>query len=156
AGEDRREHEAYLHALGPVLRNQELMMEQAFDEQLERHWPVSGELREMSVEFAARDTARFSSEGIAGVGAVLVPILIVAWPSAWLLVAFLVRGGLSLRLMGIRLVSSDGRPAARWRCLWRAFVLWGPLTALLLVSARFESQYWFEWAESAHRPALLW
>src|SRR5262249_22752275 len=84
AGEDRREHEAYLHALGPVLRNQELMMEQAFDEQLERHWPVSGELREMSVEFAARDTARFSSEGIAWVGAVLVPILIVAWPSAWL------------------------------------------------------------------------
>jgi hypothetical protein len=59
---------------------------------------------------------------------------IALWPFVWALWSGLTRGGLGLRLAGVRLVQGDGRPAARWRCAWRSVVLWSPLVVLLLVS----------------------
>jgi serine/threonine protein kinase len=38
--------------------------------------------------------------------------------------ALVLRGGFFLRLLGIAVVTRDGRPAARWRTLWRAIVAW--------------------------------
>jgi hypothetical protein len=56
------------------------------------------------------------------------------WPLVWALWAALTRGGLSLRLAGISLVDEHGRPAPRWRCGYRALVVWLPLAIILFVS----------------------
>jgi hypothetical protein len=56
------------------------------------------------------------------------------WPLLWVLGAALLRGGVSLHLSGLRLEQSDGRPAARWRCLLRSLLVWVPIYLLLLVS----------------------
>jgi uncharacterized RDD family membrane protein YckC len=57
------------------------------------------------------------------------------WPAVWGVWSLLTRGGLSRRVVGIALVQADGRPAARWRCLWRCVVLWVPIVLLLTLSA---------------------
>ncbi len=62
------------------------------------------------------------------------PLVLFAWPVIWAIWAFLTRGGLAPWLAGIALVGADGRPAARWRCAWRALVVWLPV-ALLLYAA---------------------
>src|SRR5581483_5854053 len=64
---------------------------------------------------------------------------------------FLWRGGLSDRLLGLALVQSDGRPAARWRCAWRALLVWAPVTGLLIAAMWLEQDYWS--AENAGAPA---
>jgi hypothetical protein len=56
---------------------------------------------------------------------------VLAVPAAWVSWAVLTRGGLLKRLAGLALVRSDGRPAGRLRCGWRALAAWGPVTALL-------------------------
>jgi hypothetical protein len=56
------------------------------------------------------------------------------WPFLWLVGAALFRGGWSLRLSGLRLEQNDGRPAARWRCVWRCVLVWAPIYLLLLGS----------------------
>jgi len=72
-------------------------------------------------------------------------IALLAWPSVWVIWAFLWRGGLSYRIVQIALVRGDGRPAGRWQCAWRAFLVWVPLTALLLVSLWLNAWYWSVW-----------
>jgi hypothetical protein len=57
-----------------------------------------------------------------------------AWPVCWVAWAGLWRGGLAHRLLGLSLVSANGRPAWRLQCAWRALVVWAPVTALLGVS----------------------
>jgi len=61
-----------------------------------------------------------------------------AWPLVWIVWAFLWRGGLCFRLAGIALVQGDGRRAARWRCAWRALLVWLPPLLLLVASAALE------------------
>jgi uncharacterized RDD family membrane protein YckC len=56
----------------------------------------------------------------------------VFWPAAWTAWAFLFRGGISLRLMHLRLVCWDGKPAGALRCAARTAVVWLPVTLLLL------------------------
>jgi hypothetical protein len=56
------------------------------------------------------------------------------WPALWCLWSGVTRGGLALRLAGVALRDRNGRPAPRWRCLWRAAVVWLPVLALLLLS----------------------
>jgi eukaryotic-like serine/threonine-protein kinase len=58
-----------------------------------------------------------------------------AWPLLWAAWAALARGGLAPRLAGVALVGADGRPAARWRCAWRALLVWAPVALLLLAAA---------------------
>jgi uncharacterized RDD family membrane protein YckC len=70
-------------------------------------------------------------------------IMVVTWPLLWILWAFLLRGGLSFRILGMSLVRRDGRKAARWQCAWRAFVVWAPVTVLLGASAQLEILYWW-------------
>jgi hypothetical protein len=53
--------------------------------------------------------------------------LLALFPGAWVVWAFLTRGGLTLRIMGLALVRADGRPAARWQCAWRALLVWLPV-----------------------------
>jgi len=53
----------------------------------------------------------------------------------WPLFAVIFRGGLSMIVTGIAAVTTDGRPAARWRCAVREAVGWLPLLAVLLAAA---------------------
>jgi eukaryotic-like serine/threonine-protein kinase len=49
----------------------------------------------------------------------------------WCIWSFLLRGGLSYRLVGIHLRRTDGRKAARWQCALRVLLVWGPVVAIL-------------------------
>lgn len=70
---------------------------------------------------------------------------LVTWPAVWVVWALLARGGLSYRLAGIALVRGDGRLASRLQCTWRAFLVWAPLTGLLVLSFWLEERYWSLW-----------
>ena len=59
---------------------------------------------------------------------------LVFWPLAWTLWAGFFRGGMSLRMMGLRLVRRDGRPASRLQCAFRTLLVWLPLTLVLLLT----------------------
>jgi hypothetical protein len=63
-----------------------------------------------------------------------VSALILAWPFAWALGAFVLRGGVSLMAMGIRLMRTDGRKATRLQCAIRALIIWLPIGLLLAAS----------------------
>jgi hypothetical protein len=79
-----------------------------------------------------------------------------AGPLLWILWAFVTRGGLSYRFTGIALVRSDGRPAERFRCMWRAFLVWAPLSALLVLSYWTDDWYWQLWDDGVAPPWLPW
>jgi hypothetical protein len=57
--------------------------------------------------------------------------VLAAFPVIWVVWAFLTRGGLVLRLMGLALVRPDGRKASRWQCAWRALLVWVPVVVPL-------------------------
>jgi hypothetical protein len=61
-------------------------------------------------------------------------IFITIGPAVWVVWALVFRGGLSYPLLGLSLVRADGRRAGRPRCAWRAFLVWAPLTALVLTA----------------------
>jgi hypothetical protein len=97
-----------------------------------------------------------------GVSFVLLCI-VVACPVMWTLWAFLVRGGISYRITGIALVRSNGRPARRLQCAWRALLAWAPVTLLLFGSLWLDRWIWSAWSEEASPgwwllwlPSLLW
>ena len=81
-------------------------------------------------------------------------VLLALFPLAWVGWDALTRGGFSLRLIGLGLVGPDGRPASRWRCGWRSFLVWLAPTALLVGSVWADRNYpiatrggtAFEWA----------
>jgi hypothetical protein len=76
--------------------------------------------------FAAQDFRTLFHEIGTGVWVVLL-----FWPALWVTWAFLTRGGLTLSLTGLALVRIDGRKAPRWRCGWRALLVWAPVVAPL-------------------------
>jgi hypothetical protein len=78
-------------------------------------------------------------------------ILVVFWPAVWVVWAFLARGGLSLRILGISLVRKNGRPAYRWQCAERALAVWLPVVALLVGSIWLES-----WQLAATEERAWW
>lgn len=80
---------------------------------------------------AARDEGPQLQMRIVG-AALSSPVLF--WPVAWTLWAFVFRGGISLRLMGIDLVRWDGLPAGPIRCACRALLVWTPIAALLILA----------------------
>jgi hypothetical protein len=88
--------------------------------------------------------------------AVIQTVLVAFWPIVWVLWAFVVRGGLSFRLLGLSLVRGDGRPAARWQCAWRALLVWTPVTALLIGTVWLEQQYWVSRVAGTPWNGLLW
>jgi hypothetical protein len=64
------------------------------------------------------------------------------WCLLWVASAFLFRGGLTHYRMGLSLVRANGLRAGRLRCAWRALLVWGPLTAVLMGTARADFWYW--------------
>jgi uncharacterized RDD family membrane protein YckC len=77
------------------------------------------------------------------------PVFCVGW-------AFVGRGGLSGRILGLALVQADGRPAARWRCALRALLIWAPVATLFLTGLWAEVGYWAALEEGRSAPGLLW
>jgi uncharacterized RDD family membrane protein YckC len=84
------------------------------------------------------------------------PAVLTAWPILWILWAFLVRGALSFRIAGLDLVRSNGRPALRIQCAWRALLVWLPPTALLVLSAWCHAWYWRQWQPEGAQSWMLW
>jgi hypothetical protein len=107
---------------------------------------------------------RYMARGIAGrlhgppvMGMVLgFAIYLFIWPLTWVVWAFLTRGGLSLRMIGLQLVQTDGRRAAHWRCAARALLVWVPLALVLLASLGLELQYWDDWQAGVSQSWMLW
>jgi tRNA A-37 threonylcarbamoyl transferase component Bud32 len=95
-----------------------------------------------------------SHEGMADMVPVFAGMLL-AFPVGWVVWAAATRGGLSLWLAGLRLVQADGRRAARWRCVWRALLVWAPFAGLLLASLTVEGWRLLEGAASQDAAAWL-
>jgi eukaryotic-like serine/threonine-protein kinase len=109
-----------------------------------------------------------SSEIGRGIMSVVVG-MVLFFPLVWIAWAFILRGALSLRLMGLSLVRASGRPALRIQCAWRALVVWAPVVGLLLLStlldflpwvrglpeSDFGWTYWLSWVCWALAVALL-
>jgi hypothetical protein len=157
AAEDHRRHEIHLQALGAAMRNQQLVMEQAAEEQYgRRNMRIDADLRELAKDLAEPDHSQLAERGVQRFATVLTTILTVSWPATWVVLAFLTRGGLNLRMMRIRLVGWNGKPAARWRCAWRTLLIWTPLTGMLVLSVLLETTYWLGWVEQDSEPWMLW
>jgi hypothetical protein len=110
--------------------------------------------REAIRRAAERRPHSLSDEGMADLFSVLT-VMVAASPVAWVVWAAATRGGLSLWLAGLRLVQADGRRAARWRCAWRALLVWAPFTGLLLASLTAESWRLLEGAAAQDAAAWL-
>jgi eukaryotic-like serine/threonine-protein kinase len=78
------------------------------------------------------------------------------WLAVWVIWAFLWRGGLSYRWLGLSLVRANGRKAARWQCALRALLVWAPVVGLWMASLWLEVWYWSAWPASAEDSWLLW
>src|SRR5262249_15951247 len=80
---------------------------------------------------------------------ILVRVMVV-FPLLWVVSAFIFRGGIILRLMGMVLLRANGQRALRVQCAWRAFVTWLPPTALLLLAVWLDISCWKAWAATDH------
>jgi hypothetical protein len=84
-------------------------------------------------------------------------VLAVAWLLGWLgataVIAFVARGGLTLRLAGIAVVRRDGRKAGRLRCATRALLAALPVAGLLLLCVVLYGGYWRVWDDGG--PAWM-
>jgi hypothetical protein len=102
-----------------------------------------------------KDTPNIPS--LAGAGVEYIAIgLLAFWPSLAILWAWLARGGFTYALAGIALLQRNGKPAARWRCLWRAILFWAPLTLLLALSIWHDHLFWAQWEYAGDRSAVRW
>jgi hypothetical protein len=112
-------------------------------------------------EAKARRPERFRSyKGSDREGAPLVWVLMVVLagcPLGWVAWAWLWRGGLSLRILGLTLVSANGHPAWRLQCAWRALVVWLPVTVLLGLSLSLDASHpeLARWSWASWGGALL-
>jgi uncharacterized RDD family membrane protein YckC len=104
---------------------------------------------------ASQDARLQVGPGVASVFTVMGLIMIGIWPAVWVVWAFLLRGGFSFPMVGLSLVRSDGRPASRLQCAWRAVLVWAPVFALLMGSVLLDASYWSSW-EAADPAANAW
>jgi hypothetical protein len=77
-------------------------------------------------------------------------------PVLWVVWAFATRGGLSYLATGIAVVRRDGRVAGRFRCAWRAFLVWIPIGVMFFLSVRLEDWYWSQWRTGADPVWAMW
>jgi hypothetical protein len=68
-------------------------------------------------------------------------VFVLLWPACWVLWAFLWRGGLAQRALGLSLVMANGHRALRLQCAWRALVVWAPVGALVGLSVWLRGYY---------------
>jgi uncharacterized RDD family membrane protein YckC/tRNA A-37 threonylcarbamoyl transferase component Bud32 len=83
-----------------------------------------------------------------------IPLLAMVWPLLWTLGSIVTRGGLSLWLVGIRLLDGQGRPAAWWQCALRSLLIWTPIALLLSVSLLIDIWRYAHGGEF-NRPSIL-
>jgi hypothetical protein len=95
---------------------------------------VISEDRVENLPVFARLDPQPSPEDVAIVMLTLSFVVLFLGPVLWVAWAFLFRGGITLRMMGLTLVRRDGRKAGRWRCAWRSFIVWMPPAALLYLA----------------------
>jgi hypothetical protein len=69
-----------------------------------------------------------------GIAVVLPAAVLLVSAIAAVLVAFVVRGGLVLRLLGLAVAASSGADASRLRSAWRAAVAWSPVLVLWMLA----------------------
>jgi uncharacterized RDD family membrane protein YckC len=141
-------HEARLSELSWYSRQYILSMEkvvQAQQELQEAARQPSPEPRDSWIVLADAERGKAASRTTETAFFWIMFILVTAWTALWVVWAFLFRGGLSYRLVGIALVRADGRPAPRWRCAWRALLVWAPVTAALVLSLWLDAWYWSTW-----------
>jgi uncharacterized RDD family membrane protein YckC len=156
--DEQRQLNANSEMLSPITRYQVRIIRANAEEQraeMEKG-PRQQELMQARQRNARQDAEAALRRGRAPEEQVLVLFALnclLAWPVLWVVGAFLWRGGLSYRLLGIALVRSDGRPAARWQCAWRALLTWAPVTGLLLLSLWLQARFWWGWHGDY---ALVW
>jgi uncharacterized RDD family membrane protein YckC len=131
---------------------QQAAMAQIQDQKRERPW-VEADFRAKAQELADADLPLRKGEFFFSGVEVLI---LLSWPTVWVVWAFVTRGGLSFWMLGLSLVRSDGRPALRLQCAWRALLVWLPVTGGLLLSAWCNATYWWRWSEATESPGLLW
>jgi hypothetical protein len=83
-------------------------------------------------------------------------IQLLFWPIVWVIWAFLWRGGLSYRWLGLALARWDGRKAARWRCAWRTLLVWTPVVALWGTSLWLDVWSWSTLGAAAGNSWWQW
>jgi hypothetical protein len=77
-------------------------------------------------------------------------VVVIGIPAlVWILWAWITRGGLGGRLLGVMLLGPDGRPPSRWRCAWRETLMWLPLVGLIVAEILTSHLGWLS------RPSLL-
>jgi hypothetical protein len=151
---DRRRASSQLELLGPLtrqqiriglksVREQQAQMDEdprsqamAQQRRVTHRWFAEEALAKKS-SLPAEVEADFRTAGL---------IMLLTWPVLWVVWAFLWRGGFSYRIMRIDLVRSDGRPALRVQCAWRALLVWAPVTAVLLLSLWLQNRFWSDLA----------
>lgn len=68
-------------------------------------------------------------------------VVVFSFPLAWAAFAFAFRGGLTMKIAGVTLVTAKGRLAPRWRCAVRELVVWSPLVAFLVATLVLQESY---------------
>jgi eukaryotic-like serine/threonine-protein kinase len=142
---------AYLQALDKEMRKQKGQGGKA-------RWAVTRTGRISNFRLHAKSqllVPNFSADATHFFG-IFFTIWLLFWPVVWVIWAFLWRGGLSLRWLGLALARSDGRKAARWQCAWRGLVVWTPITALWIASLWLDIWSWSAWRAGQANTLLQW
>ncbi len=101
---------------------------------------------------AADGTPRAKSSGPWKLASMPVLAVLLAIPLGMVILAALLRGGVSMLLAGISVVRADGQRATRRQCGLRAAVVWLPLAGLLLGTAALQAFA----PERVYIAAALW
>jgi hypothetical protein len=110
-------------------------------------------LRRWAKMEAEQDVSREAAPTVFGV---LDSVAFLLGPVLWVLWAFATRGGLSYLATGIAIVRRDGGFAGRFRCAWRAFLVWIPIGVMFFLSVRLEDWYWSQWRTGADPVWAMW
>jgi uncharacterized RDD family membrane protein YckC len=158
----RQEYEARFNALNWAGRSYAVTFEQQMEDAEKQQNSLTLLLPPASQPYNVRAWA--STEAYTGIMARditrglawLQTIMVLFWPVIWIVWAFLFRGGLTFRMMGLSLVRGNGRPALRVQCAWRALLVWAPVVGLGVASVWLEAQYWLLWPGAGADAWLLW
>jgi hypothetical protein len=157
---ERRRADAQIELMSPVTRQQaavqrkQMQAQQEFMEKDPRFQSMTDTRRRLHRVFAEQALARNVMHDIqTGLGWFALGSVL-TWPVLWVLWAFLVRGGLSYRIIGIDLVRANGRPALRVQCAWRALLVWAPIAGLLVLSLWLQMRFWADWERGEVLPGL--
>jgi hypothetical protein len=151
----RQRHDAAIRTLTGNLQPYVLLAETEMREGIAKEHRVPDDVRQAAEWRLNYQNDRGFQEVQAYINGFFIAMIVV-WPILWVCWSFATRGGLSFWLLGIALVRWDGEPASRLRCAWRAFVVWAPVTSLLVASYCLERWYWSAWRVDDPYHWVLW